>query len=363
MDKKKVENFDKYIPLIQILITKESIDALNDICNDIFRTYFMLFSNTMNYKDGYNFFKLFINLEPRSTFSAARGYFLYFAYQMKDFSEIDDIMNSIVVETNYKTQLASNDFSLYCLYKGLIHLAREEYVMAAFSFCCCLATGKSGRLNFMDCMQIEAVKRLFFLVYLVDEEFTPLIISVLEKYELLKMSSKFSPFFDLKKNSGCDKFENWINGKKTFLKSNGLFGIAKKALWETRFRTVKSTLMKYKRIKLAKLSNMVGIDFLKVKKVIEKNVAKNRINVKYDEVEDILEVFKCNMNNPQTFDELKKYYQYLVAASQDLFSYDMTKNKSLKKMSKLSQDDYKRLMMEQQEEMYCQGEEGLEEIM
>ena len=55
MDKKKVENFDKYIPLIQILITKESIDALNDICNDIFRTYFMLFSNTMNYKDGYNF--------------------------------------------------------------------------------------------------------------------------------------------------------------------------------------------------------------------------------------------------------------------------------------------------------------------
>ena len=41
----------------------------------------------------------------------------------------------------------------------------------------------------------------------------------------------------------------------------------------------------------------------------------------------------------------------------------MTKNKSLKKMSKLSQDDYKRLMMEQEEEMYYQGEEGLEEIM
>lgn len=356
LENSKKEQFDKLIPIIQKLITKESISESKDICNDIFREIFFVYSSVMNYKDGYNFFKQFINYEPRSTFSVSRGYFLYFAYQMKDFSEVDDILNSIVVEANCNSQLSSNDFSLYCLYKGLIHLAREEYVMSAFSFCCCLVNGKPGPVNFINCMQIEAIKRLFFLVFLVDGEFTPLILSVFERYEILKSSSKFSPFFELKLSCGCDKFEEWINGKKTYLKSNELFGIAKKALWEVRFRAVESVLSKYKRIKLSKLATLLRIDFMKIKKVIEKNVAKNRINVKYDEVEDILEVFKCNMNNSQTFDELKKYYQYLVSASQDLFSYDMNINKK-KKLSKEG-----RLVMEE-EEMYYQGEDELLEMM
>ena len=135
--------------------------------------------------------------------------------------------------------------------------------------------------------------------------------------------------------------ENFINTKKTFLRSNNLYGIAKKTLWESRFKAVAEVLRKYKRIRLTKLSNMVNIKKENVVKVLEMNVVKNKINVRYNEVEDILDVVKCDGNFG--VDEMKKYYKYLVSACQDLFTYDMTKIDEERKRAAMKPEELEEL--------------------
>ena len=94
---------------------------------------------------------------------------------------------------------------------------------------------------------------------------------------------------------------------------------------------------------------MVNLKMQNVVKVLEMNVAKNRINVRYDEVEDILEVIKCSMNNPESFEELKKYYKYLIASCQDLFTYDMTKINESKKFASMKPEELADLVQRQHE--------------
>lgn len=348
---KNSELFQKTIPILKILITEEIYSKDSELVQAIFRIYFALYSNMMYYKDGYNFCKEFLHLLPRTKYSNIKGYFLFFAYQLKNFSEIDDVMNTNLIETSYRSQEESNDFCLYTFYKGLIHLIKEEYVMAAFSFMMCIVPFTKHLPSIIDFLQIESFKRLCFLLHLVDNEFKPMILNILKYLEMLKHSPKLNCFFellDLNRNPHI-VIENFINSKKTFLRSNNLYGIAKKALWETRFKAVADVLCKYKRIKLTKVSNMVNIKMQNVVKVLEMNVAKNRINVRYDEVDDILDVIKCNGNNPDSFEELKRYYQYLISACQDLFTYDMTKINEKKRFEMMKPEEIAELAQREQD--------------
>ena len=351
MNSKNSELYQQTIPILKKLLSEEIYTKYPDVVQDIFRLYFVLYSNMMYYKDGYNFCKEFLHLLPRTKYSNVRGYFLFFAYQLKNYSEIDEVMKTNIIETSYKTQLDSNDFCLYTFYKGLIHLIKEEYVMAAFSFMMCIVPFTKHLPSVIDYLQIESFKRLCFLLHLVDDEFKPMIYNILKYLDMMKHSPKLSPFFELIdfKNNPHIILEKFINSKKTFLRSNNLYGIAKKALWETRFKAVTEVLCKYKRIKLTKVSNIVSVKMENVVKVLEMNVAKNRINVRYDEVDDILEVIKCNINNPDSFEELKKYYQYLIASCQDLFTYDMTKINESKKIASMKPEELAELVKKQHE--------------
>ena len=348
---KDSELYQQSIPLLKKLINEEIYTSNPELVQEIFRLYFLLYSNMMYYKDGYNFCKEFLHLLPRTKYSNVRGYFLFFAYQLKNYSEIDEVMNTNIIETSYKTQVDSNDFCLYTFYKGLIHLSKEEYVMAAFSFMICIVPFTKHFPSVIDFLQIESFKRLCLLFHIVDNEFKPMIINILKYLEMLKHSPKLSPFFEIieLRNDPYILLEQFINTKKTFLRSNNLYGLAKKALWETRFKAVTEVLCKYKRIKLTKVSNMVNLKMQNVVKVLEMNVAKNRINVRYDEVEDILEVIKCSMNNPESFEELKKYYKYLIASCQDLFTYDMTKINESKKFASMKPEELADLVQRQHE--------------
>ena len=71
------------------------------------------------------------------------------------------------------------------------------------------------------------------------------------------------------------------------------------------------------------------------------NVANNRINVRYNEVEDILDVVKCDGNFG--VDEIKKYYKYLVSACQDLFTYDITKIDEERKRAAMKPEEIEEL--------------------
>lgn len=342
-NQKNSEMYQNTIPLLKKIITEEIYSSYTEHVNDIFRLYFTLYSNTMYYNDGYNFCKEFLHLLPRTKYSTIKGYFLFFSYQLKNFTEIDDIMCTTLTETNYTSQIESNDFCLFAFYKGLIHLMHEDYVMASFSFMMCILPFTKHLPSIIDFLQIESFKRLCFLLHLVDEEFKPMIFNMLRYLDVMKHCPKLAPFFeliDLTRNPYMI-VENFINTKKTFLRSNNLYGIAKKTLWESRFKAVAEVLRKYKRIRLTKLSNMVNIKKENVVKVLEMNVVKNRINVRYNEVEDILDVVKCDGNFG--VDEIKKYYKYLVSACQDLFTYDITKIDEERKRAAMKPEELEEL--------------------
>ena len=342
-NQKNSELYQKTTPLLKTLITEETFCSFTELIHDIFRLYFTLYSNAMNYKDGYNFCKEFINLLPRTKYSNIKGFFLFFSYQLKTFSEIDEVMRTNLIETNYTSQIESNDFCLFAFYKGLIHLIYEEYVMASFSFMMCVLPFTKHLPTVIDYLQIESFKRLCFLLHIVDDEFKPMIFNILKYLEILKQSPKLAPFFeliDLTRNPYM-KLETYIISKKTFLRSNNLYGIAKKTLWECRFKALAEVLRKYKRIRLTKLSDMVNMKKQNVVKVLEMNVANNRINVRYNEVEDIIDVVKVANNFGVA--EMKKYYQYLVSACQDLFTYDMTKINEERKIAAMKPEEIEEL--------------------
>ena len=121
-NQKNSELYQKTTPLLKALITEETFCSFTELIHDIFRLYFTLYSNAMNYKDGYNFCKEFINLLPRTKYSNIKGFFLFFSYQLKTFSEIDEVMRTNLIETNYTSQIESNDFCLFAFYQGLLHL-------------------------------------------------------------------------------------------------------------------------------------------------------------------------------------------------------------------------------------------------
>ena len=81
----------------------------------------------------------------------------------------------------------------------------------------------------------------------------------------------------------------------------------------------------YKKIKMTKLYQVTGIDFKDINLVLKKNVMKGEINIKYDEVEDIIEVFNVDPGLNERVERTKENYKELLEGNKNLFITIKTK--------------------------------------
>ena len=81
-----------------------------------------------------------------------------------------------------------------------------------------------------------------------------------------------------------------------------------------------------------------------MKNILEWKVCKNKINVKFDEIEDIIEIIDPDIGN--SLEELKEYYFYLNKASIELYLYDQKKIQFIKEFNSLSLEERQRILLQ-----------------
>ena len=299
----------------------------------VYKFYFENFSKFKMYVDGKKFFlQLLTKFPNKLKFHPFQSYILFFSYLSKNYEKIDDLLNQFIIITEHKDYSIALDFSMFAFYKGEILLNKEKFIHASLSFGYVINIQKNKE-NYIDLFQIESIKRICLLIQILPNEFSDVFNKILERFKTLKGFKELNPYLTLTKN----QFENFILINKENLKKSNILGFSNVVLKEIRFKQIQNILRKYKRIKLSKLTSLCGIDYPTVKYILEYYVSKNKINVKFDEIDDIIEVFeaetKCSL------EEIQEYYKYLNQISIELYNYDKMKIKEIKKINQLSEHE------------------------
>lgn len=283
--------------------------------NNIMRNYFSYYTNDFKKinEKGYNFFKQYISISPATTFNSAKAFYLYFAFQLnKNDSKVQEILNQVIVTSSFQSLEEYRDFSLFCLYKGMFHLKYKQYIKASFSFL--MALNKIGS-TISNC-HIDCYKRLLLLKHIVDDEFVDLIDKCFKQATVFHNIEglDYLLFLNIK------QLEELIK-QQQMLAQDKLTGLAYVALFSLLNKKITFYLKRYKRISLKQLSKLTEIKGENILTVLRKNVANGKMDVKYDEVSDIIEVIQCDIGN-KSIDEIKDMYSQMLMLTNNLVTFD-----------------------------------------
>lgn len=314
---------------------------LNDyrvLMEKIFRNFFEYYSKSMNYVEGFNFFKQFINIGSQNLFYNHLGFFFFFSYQLKDYSYIKSFLNHNIFPTLYNSFKGSRDFSLFCFYKGLIHLSLREFMKAAFSFCQCVQNAVRSTLEVIDIFQVYSLERLILLTFIVDKEVNQIIHPLIKKFKSVTSESYLhilmKIYFDDKNVlSNLEELNQNILSEE-----NHISGLIQIAIEEYTFKQIQNLLKCYKTIQISKLRTYLNIDTCKILTLLEKKFNEGRINIKYNEKDEIIEVIDYNSNINNNLSELQKLHVEMVSICEDLSRFESCKMKWMNEKKKLGKE-------------------------
>ena len=194
----------------------------------------------------------------------------------------------------------------------MFHLKYKQYIKASFSFL--MALNKIGS-TISNC-HIDCYKRLLLLKHIVDDEFADLIDKCIKQATVFRNIEglDYLLFLNIK------QLEELIK-KQQILAQDKLTGLAYVALFSLLNKKITFYLKRYKRISLKQLSKLTEIKGENILTVLRKNVANGKMNVKYDEVSDIIEVIQCDIGN-KSIDEIKDMYSQMLMLTNNLVTFD-----------------------------------------
>ena len=98
-----------------------------------------------------------------------------------------------------------------------------------------------------------------------------------------------------------------------------------------------------------KLVQLSGIEYPIIKNILEWKVCNNEIKIKFDEIENIIEVIDVEIG--YCTKELKQYYQYLNQASNELYIYDKNKLEYYQTINSLPEDEKQKIIQSKKKRM------------
>ena len=337
---------EKFLPFVSQLIDENTFKK-EDIYNDnTLNIFFQYFFQLQKYSDGKNYFLQFAKFLPKLEFNKIKSYIFCLGFLGKDYIKIDQLLNELIIKTNFKDQTESLFFSVYSFYKGQILLNKENFILACLSFGYSVIHIHNNKLNYIDQFQIESVKRLCLLKDILPSDFSDIFNNILSKIMEIKKFPELKPYLEYASinDNNFQTFELFIQEYKHEIKKSKLIGLCKIILKELRFKFIQIYLKKFTRIKLSKLSQLTNIEYSTLKNVLEWKVCKNKINVKFDEIEDIIEIIDADIGN--SLEELKEYYFYLNKASIELYLYDQKKIQLINEFNSLSFEERQRILLQ-----------------
>ena len=82
---------------------------------------------------------------------------------------------------------------------------------------------------------------------------------------------------------------------------------------------IKEKLKIYKRTTIAKLSTFTQLDYDVIMRILKKKVLEGEINIKYDESQDIIEVYDTDPGIKEKVEKTKQLYEKIIEGNKNLF--------------------------------------------
>lgn len=277
------------------------------------------------------------------TFNSIKAFLFYFAYQLRkyDTEEVKALLNQKLLNAFIEDNKSYLDFCMYCFYRGMYFIEKKDFYMASYFYTTAVEAGLKGNQNnmrFFNGFSTQMIRSLCFLQYLTDFDIKNGLFKErnfrysLEDMALLEHQdvALCLEFIKEKKNDYKSFQEFTMKDSDNFNKCL-LKGLKDAAEEEVIFNIVKQMLRIYKKIKLTKLTLKIQLDYDVILKILKKKVLQGEINIKYDESDDIIEVFDLDPGLKEKVEKTKNLYEKIIEGNKNMFM-DL-KNKKLDKIS------------------------------
>jgi hypothetical protein len=331
--KKKLEFLNSFSSeVVSIITSGDFYSNANRESNALLRQFFLFYSIQDEYlNEGLKFFSKFSRFITTPQFNSIKAFLFYYAYQTHNYStkEVKELLNQLLLSTEIIDSKTYLDFCMYCFYRGLYLIENKDYFLASFFYSSAvtigLRLGQKGEklLNGFNCQMIRS---LCFLKFLTKFNISKTI------FNDTRFHRDFSDYLliDHQDVSFCLDF---IKENKTDIKAFNEFkqrnlnnindcklkGLMRVAEEEIIFNEVKKILKVYKRTRMAKIVQITQINFNDIVKMLKKKVLNGEIDIKYDESEDIIEVFDLDPGKKERVEKTKKCYEKIIEGNKNLF--------------------------------------------
>lgn len=348
---KELDFLNSFTPEIKSIITLDlySNSDSNIPFNTFLRKFFTFYAkNNIYFMEGLNFFSNFPEFIKAQKFNSIKAYVFYFAYQLKkyDTNEVKILLSQNLINAEIIDNKTYLDFCMYCFFRGMYCLENKDFYFTSYFYCTAASIGLKNNENNMKLLNnfnCQMIRSLCFLKFLTKFEI---------RNTLLK-GSKFRRTMDDIFNyeyQDIDYCLNFINEDKKDLKSFREFilynldnfercnlqGLMKAAEGEIIFKTLKELLKIFKKTKMSKLAQMSEINYADIMRILKKKVLEGELSIKYDEAEDIIEVFDIDPGLKEKVEKTKESYGKIIEGNKNLFLE--LKDKKLDELSGKNKD-------------------------
>ena len=320
-------------PTLLELINQKTITECKEQINLLFKTYFTFFANNDDLLiEGLNFFTSFEDCIKSLKFISLKAFLFYFAFQTNRYTSpaVKELINQQLLIAEINDTNIYIDFCMYCFYKGLYLLSKKNYTMTTYNFVVAVSLGISTKDGsfILNSFNVQMLKYLCFLQFLSDLDISSYLVrekSGIEAQMRLGEEKTGNKEIDIyldfvkSKNKSYDNFKIFCKQIENDIKNYKLTGLKDAAEEEIIFKKVKEYLSMFKKVKLSKVSTAIKIDFPLCLNILKKKVIEGKINIKYDEIEDIVEVFDIDQGTQESFDNNKELYKQLINANKNFF--------------------------------------------
>ena len=329
---KKLEFLNSFSPEILKIINPNYYSIESQESNSMLRYFFEFYAtNSEYYIEGIKFFSKFSSFIKTQEFNSIKAFIFYFAYMTKKYSsqEVKDILNQTLLNVSLSDNKSYLDFCMYCFYRGMYCLEKKDFYMAAYYYTSAVSIGIKNNLKnikFLNSFNTQMIRSLCFLKFLTNFD----VASALFKESRFRHGVDDISLIDHEDVSFCLDFikdnKNDLNTFRTFtlqdednIKHCKLNGLFKAAEDEVYFNMIKEKLKIYKRTTIAKLSTFTQLDYDVIMRILKKKVLEGEINIKYDESQDIIEVYDTDPGLKEKVEKTKQLYEKIIEGNKNLF--------------------------------------------
>lgn len=312
------------------LITYDIFDKY-DICLDILRDYFEFYAINADIllEEGIAIFSSFKDFIKNQKFNSLKTFLFYLAYQAKKFGSpmVKELLSQELLSAEITDPKVYLDFCMYCFFKGLYYIEKKNYFLATYLFCTPVKMGLNNYLDFIYVFNeytMQMIRALCFLKALTDFDITNYLFKEKSKFLHFEEKIKYEDIdnclaFLRKEKIDYDNFSNFIKTNKELYQDYKLIGLKNEAKEKLILIKIKENLKYYKKIKLAKLAQKTNIEFNLLIKTIKKKCISGELNVKYDEENDVLEVFDIDPGMKENVKKTQDLYKSIIEGNKNYF--------------------------------------------